>query len=35
VWFIGALEIWIALAYMGYSVGYLEALAIESLGHAV
>jgi len=35
VWFIGALEIWIALAYMGYSVGYPEALAIESLGHAV
>jgi putative membrane protein len=34
VWFIGALEIWIALAYMGYSVGYLQALAIESLGHA-
>jgi putative membrane protein len=34
VWFIGALEIWIALAYMGYAVGYLEALAIESLGHA-
>jgi len=35
VWFIGAFEIWIALAYMGYSVGYMEALAIESLGHAV
>ncbi len=35
VWFIGALEIWIALAYMGYPVGYREALAIESLGHAV
>jgi putative membrane protein len=35
VWFVGAFEIWIALAYMGYSVGYMEALAIESLGHAV
>jgi putative membrane protein len=35
VWFVGALEIWIALAYMGYSIGYMEALAIESLGHAV
>jgi putative membrane protein len=35
VWFIGALEIWIALHYMGYSAGYVEALAIESLGHAV
>jgi putative membrane protein len=35
VWFIGALEIWIALAYMGYPVGYVKALAIESLGHAV
>jgi putative membrane protein len=35
VWFIGALEIWIALAYMGHPVGYMEALAIESLGHAV
>jgi len=34
VWFIGALEIWIALAYMGYAVGYREALAIESLGQA-
>src|SRR5262249_26100349 len=34
VWFIGALEIWIALAYMGYSVGYSEALTIESLGQA-
>jgi putative membrane protein len=35
VWSVGALEMWIALAYMGYSVGYLEALAIESLGQAV
>jgi putative membrane protein len=35
MWFIGALEIWIALAYMGFSVSYKEALAIESLGHAV
>jgi putative membrane protein len=35
VWFVGALEIWIALAYMGYPIGYTEALAIESLGHAV
>ena len=35
VWFIGALEIWIALAYLGYPVGYMEALAIESLGQAV
>jgi putative membrane protein len=34
-WFIGALEIWIALTYMGYCVSYQEALAIESLGHAV
>src|ERR1700730_12311408 len=31
VWFIGALEIWIALTYMGYAIGYREALAIESL----
>jgi putative membrane protein len=35
VWFIGAIEIWIALAYLGYPVGYMEALAIESLGQAV
>jgi putative membrane protein len=35
VWFVGALEIWIALAYMGYCVPYKEALAIESLGHAI
>jgi putative membrane protein len=34
MWFIGAFEIWIALAYMGHSVGYGTALTVESLGHA-
>jgi putative membrane protein len=34
MWFVGAIEIWIALAYMGQPVGYMNALAIESLGHA-
>jgi putative membrane protein len=34
MWFVGAIEIWVALAYMGQPVGYMEALAIESLGHA-
>jgi putative membrane protein len=34
IWFIGALEVWIALTAMGHAVGYREALAIESLAQA-
>jgi putative membrane protein len=35
MWFVGVLEVWIALAFMGYPVGYAEALVIESLVQAV
>jgi putative membrane protein len=35
IWFIGVLEVWIALAFMGYPVTYAEALVIESLVQAV
>lgn len=35
IWFVGALEIWIALRAMGHPVGVGDAIAIESLGHAV
>lgn len=34
-WFIGAGEVWIALYFLGYPVGLLEALLLESLGQAV
>lgn len=35
VWFFGALEVWIALHYMGHPVTVTEAIVIESLGQAV
>ena len=35
VWFVGALEVWVALRFMGYPIGYAEALVIESLGQAI
>lgn len=35
VWFIGVFEVLVALRLMGFSVGYGEALAIESVGQAV
>jgi putative membrane protein len=35
VWFVGALEVLVALRLMGFPVGYGEALAIESVGQAV
>ncbi len=35
VWIFGTLEIWIALAFMGWPVGFAEALVIESLAQAV
>lgn len=34
-WFVGATEVWIALAFMGHPVSYAEALVIESLAHAL
>jgi len=35
VWFVGTLEIYIALYFMGYPVSFAEALVIESLSQAV
>src|SRR5262249_10803594 len=35
VWFVGALEVLVALRLMGFPVGYGEAVAIESVGQAV
>ena len=34
-WAIGALEIWLALRFMGHPVSLLEALVLESLVHAI
>ncbi|WP_147262762.1 flippase-like domain-containing protein [Roseiarcus fermentans] len=34
-WFVGALEVWAILAFMGLPGGYPEALAIESLTQAI
>ena len=34
IWFLGAVEVWIALTAMGYDIGYREAIAIESLAQA-
>ena len=34
-WFVGALEVWIVLHFMGYPVSYEQAVIIESLMHAV
>jgi len=34
-WFVGALEIWIVLTFMGYSIDFGDAVLIESLMHAV
>lgn len=34
-WFIGALEVWVALTFMGYDIDFGDAVVIESLGHAV
>jgi glycosyltransferase 2 family protein len=34
-WFVGAAEIWVALYFMGYPVGVIEALMLESLVQAV
>ena len=34
-WVVGALEVWICLRAMGFSIGFTEALVIESLAQAV
>jgi putative membrane protein len=34
-WFVGALEVWIVLHFMGYPISYEQAVIIESLMHAV
>ena len=34
VWFIGALEVWVTLRAMGYTITYADAVAIESLAQA-
>jgi putative membrane protein len=35
VWIFGAVEVWVALHFMGYPIGFGEAVVIESLGQAV
>lgn len=34
-WIIGALEVWVVLRFMGYDIGFAEAVVIESLAQAV
>jgi putative membrane protein len=34
-WFIGAIEVWVVLKFMGYQVDFGDAVIIESLMHAV
>jgi putative membrane protein len=34
-WFVGVLEVWVVLAFMGYPSAYPEALVIESLTQAI
>lgn len=34
VWFLGAMEVWIALHFIDHPVTYAQAVAIEALGHA-
>jgi putative membrane protein len=33
-WFVGAIEVWIVLHFMGYPISYEQAVIIESLMHA-
>jgi putative membrane protein len=35
VWFVGAIEVWVVLKFMGYQVDFGDAVIIESLMHAV
>jgi putative membrane protein len=34
-WFVGALEVWVVLRFMGYDIDFGDAVLIESLMHAV
>ena len=34
-WFVGAIEVWVVLNFMGYPIDYGDAVIIESLMHAV
>ena len=34
-WFVGAIEVWVVLNFMGYQVDFGDAVIIESLMHAV
>jgi len=34
-WFVGAIEVWVVLTFMGYSIDFGDAVLIESLMHAV
>ena len=34
-WFVGAIEVWIVLHFMGYPITYEQAVIMESLMHAV
>ena len=34
-WFVGAIEVWVVLKFMGYQIDYGDAVIIESLMHAV
>ena len=34
-WFVGAIEVWVVLKFMGYQVDFGDAVIIESLMHAV
>ncbi len=35
LWFFGATEVWVALAFMGHPVGFVQAVAIESIGQGI
>lgn len=35
LWFFGATEVWVALNFMGHPVGFVQAVAIESIGQGI
>jgi putative membrane protein len=34
-WFVGTLEVWLALRFLGHPVGWVDALLLESVGQAI
>ncbi|HEY4297866.1 MAG TPA: flippase-like domain-containing protein [Paraburkholderia sp.] len=34
-WFVGTVEVWLALRFLGYPVGWVDALLLESVGQAI